>query len=182
MPNNSPYNWAKAILFGSILLALALTGGNWARTSAASPSAVAAPPTIASISPTFLNRSAADTPMVITGTNFGTLANTRVRFYQWGGNDNNPIELTPLAVNPGSIALNLPSTILVNPNKFSVVVIVYTVPLPPVPTVPAIPPVPPYPVTPVQPILTVTPWELMSNPAIFNVLRPLYLPRLYSNP
>jgi len=67
--------------------------------------------------------------MVITGSNFSTLADTRVRLYQWGGDDDNPGGIN---THIGILNIDfvvLPAPILYFPNKFTVVVVHYTVPL-----------------------------------------------------
>jgi hypothetical protein len=147
----SSKTWLGTIALASILMMLAIFGGNWG-TSYAKPSEPAAAPVITSIDPKYVHVTSGNTLMVIRGTNLGTQDVTRVRFYQW---DSSVVyELVPQHVQSELIVVEIPGNMTDQPHKYNVMVVVYSS----TPTVPTLPTIP----------------GQNSNLAVFSAFEPIY--------
>jgi len=189
MKKRNSIKWVITIALSSILLGLAILGGTWGTSYGANAQAVATTPVITSIDPVEEPVGSQDRPLVIKGSGFGDMSNTRVRFYQWGGQ---VFEFMPLAVYWDTIFINVPADFLTFPNKFDVVVVVYTDPstvptlptvptVPTIPTVPTLPTIPTIPTIPTVPTIPTIPGAYVSNPVTYTVYGPteevyIYLP------
>src|SRR4030042_5016590 len=109
---------SKMKVLGSIILAgpflvLAVLGGNWGTSYSASAS-VAAAPYIASIIPSAVPAGSPETTIIISGSNFGNLNDTRVRLSGIGIDE----LLTPTSVIQGGISVRIPAALLTQPNLY----------------------------------------------------------------
>jgi hypothetical protein len=126
--------WIVTIILASIIIVAASIGGTWG-TSYAKTADDLAKPVVTSIDPLKMPVTGTSSIMVIRGLNFGTMDNTRVRFYQWGGT---VYELSPLFILPDLIIIEMPADMIDKPSKYDVIVIVYET-TPTIPTLPNIP-------------------------------------------
>ena len=107
MITTSKIKWLGSIILASILLVVALMGGNWGTIYSASAEVTAAPQ-VSYISPSFIRVGSPDTLVTIHGSNFGNLSNTRVRLIGSGVN----LLLTPVTVSSNKITVIIPSYLL----------------------------------------------------------------------
>jgi hypothetical protein len=120
MLTTSKVKWFGSILLASILIILALVGGKWGTDYSASAS-VNATPSIQYIVPEIVEIGSPDTFLYIYGSNFGTLADTRVILTE--GDITH--ELTPTAVSSSQITVIIPADLLVAPTVYQVRVGIY---------------------------------------------------------
>ena len=144
MYSTSKIKWFGSIILASIILILALMGGEWGTNYSAS-AAVNVPPYIVSIDPSAVLAGSPYKVMVITGQSFGDMTDTRVRLTAVGYDD----ILAPLLVFPDAISVVIPAALLIEPKVYTVTVVMSTAD-----TVPTIP---------------ITPWDEESNPVPFTV-------------
>jgi len=159
--------WLGTIVLGGVLLALALIGGTWGTSYAAHSNDGSATPLITSIVPTQTPTEGPNFSLIINGSGFGIMVNTRVRFYQWGGEF---FELSPLTVSADRITVDVPANLTAVPNMFDVVVVIYTS-SPPDPTIPTMPTIP---IIPTKPIIPTEPGADISNQVTFTAYEPIY--------
>jgi hypothetical protein len=158
MVATSKIKWLGSIILAGTLLVLALLGGKWGTTYSAKADVCEAP-VINSISPSSIPTGSPDTTMVITGSQFGNMTDTRVRLTGIGFDQ----AFVPLQVLPEGISVIIPNTNLVDPIMYLVTVI-KSCPG----TIPTIP---------------ITPYDLESNPVPFFVIGAsfIHLPIITNN-
>ncbi|MDO8969625.1 MAG: IPT/TIG domain-containing protein [Saprospiraceae bacterium] len=126
--------WLGTIGLASILMLLAIFGGTWGTSYAASSEASAAP-VITSIDPVKMPVSGSGVHMVIRGSNFGTLSGTHVWVLQWGGPAK---EMVILSILSDLIVIDVPGSMTNQPNRSDVGVVTGSGSST-VPTIPTIP-------------------------------------------
>jgi hypothetical protein len=120
MLTTSKIKWFGSIILAGILLALALMGGKWGTTYSVSASVNVAP-VIDSIDPSAVPAGSPDTLLLINGSNFGTLADTKVRL-----TGSSIVQLlTPIEISPNQISVIIPAALLAVPQVYTLEVIVY---------------------------------------------------------
>ena len=129
---SSKIKWIGSIFLAGIFLALSMMGGNWGTTYTADASMYAVPH-ISSIVPAAVPAGSSDTGIIIFGSNFGNVTDTRVWLTSTGFEE----LITPMVVTNTAISLVLSDTLLVEPKLYIVTVIKSVVQ-----TVPTLPPVP----------------------------------------
>jgi hypothetical protein len=156
MFTTSKIKWFGTVIVAGILLLLAMLGGKWG-TSYAADASINAAPYIDNIVPSAVPAGSPYIIMIISGGNFGTLADTRVRLK--ADEDGYDDLLLPLQVLPDGISVIISTDLLVVPKLYTVTVVKSTSGT--VPTIPTIPP-----------------WDEVSNPVPFTVFEPtgIYLP------
>jgi IPT/TIG domain len=170
--------WVYTALLGGLVLVLALAGGPWSASQAAGAQAPQAVPTITSIDPDQIGAGQADFEMTITGSGFEDATRTGVRFYQWGTVFPVFWEFVPETITDDTITITIPARFIRFFNRFSVVVVNYTVPIATVPTVPVIiPDVPLVPYNPMVPpvIEEGALWEEISDESLIFTIGPNYI-------
>jgi hypothetical protein len=127
MFTTSRIKWIGTIILAGLLLIVALLGGKWGSSYSASAH-VYTTPNIYSIIPVFVPEESPDTPMTISGNNFGSMDVTRVWiskgcFAPTPGCF--PEELDPSAVSPTQVSVTIPASYLVSPAIYWLQVVVY---------------------------------------------------------
>ncbi|OGN98614.1 MAG: hypothetical protein A2Z71_11040 [Chloroflexi bacterium RBG_13_50_21] len=128
--------WSISIILGGLLLVLALIGGNWGTSYAASAPDCAVP-SITLVNPSVVPSGSPDTVIVITGSNFGNIDDTRVRLQGSGGLD--VILTQPLAVYPTALSVTVTDTLLTEPNLYILTVVKSCHAPPTIPVLPLFP-------------------------------------------
>jgi hypothetical protein len=151
--------WFGSIILAGILLVLAIFGGKWGTTYAAGASVNVAP-LITAINPSSVPVGSPNTWLIIWGSNFGNMDDTRVRLTTGVGFDQ---LFTPREIRQDRIIVILPASLLVDPIVYTLTVVKSTPG-----TIPTIP---------------VTPYDEESNPVPFTVFETLYvyLPIIQNN-
>ena len=147
----SKIKWLGSIALAGVLLTLAFFGGTWG-TNYSARASVNIAPIIESLTPASVLAGSPDTVVIISGSNFGDIGNTRVRL-QGNGVD---IMVEPLEVLPDGISVIISDTLLVDPTLYIVTVVTSNAD-----TVPIIP---------IQP-----PWDEESNQVPFFVYGASYI-------
>jgi hypothetical protein len=150
--------WFGSIVLAGTLLVVALMGGKWGTTYSASASVNVAP-VIVSIDPSAVPAGSPDTTMIIIGSNFGDMTDTRVRLTGIGVD----LLIEPLEVLPDGLSVIIPDTLLTAPTLYIITVVKSTPHS--IPTIP------------------ITPWDEESNPVPFFVygVSNLHLPIIFNN-
>ena len=130
----SKIKWLGSIILAGILLVLAMMGGKWGATYAADDS-VNALPFIKSIIPSVIKAGSADTVVIVVGSDFGNMGDTRVRLV---GNGVDQIVEETLQVIQNGISIRIPAILLAGPNLYTLTVIKSTQHS--IPTIPLWPP------------------------------------------
>ena len=161
MFTTSKIKWFGSIILAGILLVLAIFGGKWG-TSYVAGASVNVAPIITAINPSSVPAGSPDTWLIIWGSNFGTLLDTRVRLTGVGFDQ----LFTPREIRQDRIIVILPASLLVDPNLYTLTVIKSKYGT--IPTIPTIP---------------VPPDDEISNPVPFTVFERqlMYLPLMYKN-
>lgn len=115
----SKSKWLGSIILAGTLLALALMGWNWG-TSYAADNSVNVAPTITSIIPSAIRVGSPDTVVIVIGTEFGDIGDTRVRLV---GNGVDQIIEDTLQVITNGISVRIPATLLTVPATYTLTVI-----------------------------------------------------------
>ncbi len=132
MVATSRIKWFGSIVLTSFLLIQAVIGGNWGTDYSASAGVYAAP-FIESIIPTAVLAGSPDTVVVIYGSDFGTLYDTRVRLTGTGVD----VLLVPLEIYPEGLSIIITEPLLTEPQQYILTVAVSsrhripTIPFPP---------------------------------------------------
>jgi hypothetical protein len=132
MLSTTKVKWLGSLIVSGFLLVLAVMGGRWGIDYTAS-AGIEAAPVIDSITPSAIPAGSPDTSMVIDGSEFGTLDDTRVWLTGTGVNQ----LLAPEEISPEQITVLIPASLLAEPNLFMVTVIKSNWGT--VPTIPTIP-------------------------------------------
>jgi hypothetical protein len=156
MFNAPKIKWFGSIILAGTLLILALLGGKWETTYSAS-AGVNLTPFIESVTPSSVPEGSSDFIMIISGSGFGDMTDTRVRLTAVGFDE----LFEPLQVLPDEIRVVIPAELLTEPKLYTVTVVWSTVH-----TIPVVPP---------------TEWDEESNPKPFTVFIPFYIPIMSSN-
>ena len=157
MVATSRFKWFGSIVLAGILLILALMGGKWG-TNYSATAGVYIAPFIDSIIPSAVPAGSPDTVVEISGSNFGTLDDTRVRLTGTGVDQ----LFVPGAISPDQISVTITSTLLIEPQQYIVTVIKS--------------------ISGTMPTLPIPPDVEISNPVPFTVYSPsLYLPIITKN-
>ena len=135
MLTNSKIKWLGSIILAGILLVLAMMGGKWG-TSYAADDNVNAAPIITAIIPSVIKVGSPDTVVIVVGSDFGNMGDTRVRLV---GNGVDQIVEETLQVIPNGISIRIPAALLAGPNLYTLTVIKSSKN-----TIPTIPLWPPY--------------------------------------
>lgn len=145
--------WIGSLILAAALLWLAMVGGKWG-ISYAAEAGINVAPHIDAIYPSAVAAGSPDTIMIISGTNFGNMSDTRVRLYGIGVD----LFLTPKQVFSTGISVNITDTLLTDPILYIVTVVKSNIQ-----TVPTLP---------------ITPHDEVSNQVNFTVFEPkfIYLP------
>lgn len=131
----SKSKWLGSIILAGTLLALALMGGNWG-TSYAADNSVNVPPNITSLIPSAIRVGSPSTVVIVVGSGFGSISDTRVRLV---GNGIDQIVEETLQVIETGISIRIPANLLASPNLYILTVIKSNKQ-----TIPTIPIWPPY--------------------------------------
>jgi hypothetical protein len=131
-------------------------GGKWGTTNSAS-AGVNLTPFIESINPSSVQAGSPNIIMIIVGSGFGDMTDTRVRLTAVGFDE----LFEPLQVLKDEIWVVIPAELLIEPTVYTVTVVWSTVH-----TIPVVPP---------------TEWDEESNPKPFTVFIPHYIPIMFSN-
>jgi hypothetical protein len=144
--------WGVSIILAGILLALALSGGQWG-TSYAANDGIAAVPHINFIVPSAVKAGSPATLVFISGTDFGTTDDTGVRLV-----GNGTDEIFRAFVTSSGIWVTISADYLLNPINYQLSVVMSTVHS--------------------SPTTPVTPWDVESNTVPFRVYiaKYIYLP------
>jgi hypothetical protein len=152
MVNTSKIKWFGSIILAGTLLALALMGGKWG-TDFSVNAGINLVPYIESITPSSVPAGSPYIIMIISGSGFGDMLDTRVRLTTEGFDE----LFEPLQVLPDGISVMIPAQLLLEPKVYTVTVVWSSVH-----TIPELPP---------------TEWDEESNPKPFTVFNPFtYLP------
>ena len=157
MLTTSKIKWLGSIILAGTLLVLAMMGGNWG-TSYAADNSVNVAPTITSIIPSLIRVGSASKVVIVVGTDFGDIKDTRVRLV---GNGVDQIIEETLQVIETGISIRIPATLLAVPTSYTLTVIKSSIHH----TIPTIPLWPP-------------PYDEVSNSLTLTVYTPVftYLP------
>jgi hypothetical protein len=128
MLTRSKMKWMGTILVAGIALALALMGGKWG-TSYAADAGVNIPPTITKLIPNAAPVGAPNKYITITGSGFGTIANTAVRVKGTTIDE----YLTPLTVLPDGLIVLFPPSLFTHETVYLVTVVLYSGTIPTIP-------------------------------------------------
>ncbi len=145
----SKFKWFGSIILAGIVLVLALTGGEWG-TSYSANASVNVAPFIDNIVPSAVPAGSPTKLLVINGSNFGNVIDTRVRLM---GTVDDQL-FTPVTIGQGRITVNIPADLLDVPIVYSLTVV-----KDPSGTIPTIP---------------IPPGTEISNPVPFTVYEPIY--------
>jgi len=115
----SKIKWLGSIILAGILLVLAMMGGNWGTTYAADNSVNVAP-IITSLIPSAIRVGSPDTVVIVIGSEFGDILDTRVRLV---GNGVDQIIEETLQVIKNGISIRIPANLLASPNLYILTVI-----------------------------------------------------------
>lgn len=143
------FRWLISLILGGVLLLMALMGGNWGSDYSARAS-IDANPVIDYIVPSLIPAGSPDTVIIIGGSNFGNIYNTRVRIK----GDSQDKMLKPKYIISTGISVNITDTLMVNPTVYELRVYrsdYYTIPS--IPTFPE--------------------WDKSSNPVNLTVYEPI---------
>jgi len=119
MLTTSKIKWLGSIILAGTLLVLAMMGGNWG-TSYAADNSVNVAPTITSIIPSLIRVGSASKVVIVVGTDFGDIKDTRVRLV---GNGVDQIIEETLQVIETGISIRIPATLLAVPTLYSLTAI-----------------------------------------------------------
>lgn len=142
--------WVGSFILAACLLLLAMIGGKWGVSYAAEVETII-PPHIDVIYPNAVAAGSSGTVLIIAGSNFGSIEDTRVRV---SGIDFDQI-LTPMSVESDGISVTITQNLLTDP--FIYIITVIRSDLPSIPTLP------------------VTPHDYSSNQVFFTVFEPHYI-------
>jgi hypothetical protein len=158
MVYTSKIKWFGSIILAGTLLVLAVMGGKWGTNFSAS-AGVNLMPYIESINPTSVPAGSPYKIMIIIGSGFGDMTDTRVRLTSEGFDQ----LLVPLQVLPDGISVVIPADLLTEPKVYTVTVVWSSVH-----SIPVLPP---------------TEWDEESNPKPFTIFSPFtYLPIITVSP
>ena len=132
MAATSRFKWFGSIVLAGFLLILALMGGKWGTDYSASAGVYVAP-FIESIVPSAVPAGSPDTFVVISGSDFGTVDDTRVRLTGTGVD----VLFVPEGISPDQISITITDTLLIEPQQYILTVLksisgtIPTIPFPP---------------------------------------------------
>ncbi len=132
MVATSRFKWFGSIILASFLLILAVTGGKWGTDYSASAGVYPAP-FIELIIPTAIPAGSPDRLVLIIGSNFGDMNDTRVRLTGTGVD----VLLVPQEIYQDGIAIIITDTLLTEPQQYILTVAISyrgtipTIPFPP---------------------------------------------------